>query len=94
MSEEKAAEVRLKDLLIRIGEPSQGKLSENLELLADALQEDLSVHGDFITETLITCAKCLPAKASIYGTLAGLLHCESPKFGRDLVRVRCFEAVR
>lgn len=86
ISDIKAVEARIKLLLVTIGEKSQSSLERNLELLAHALQDDLTEHGKFILETIFNCVKLIPVKTSIYSTLVGLLNTENEDFGLTVVR--------
>ncbi|KAI9279792.1 MIF4G like-domain-containing protein [Sporodiniella umbellata] len=67
-------EIRLKGLIIKIGDKFTPELQVNLTKMRNILDNDYSKYPDTVQNTLAACVCELPAKAPIYGTLIGLLN--------------------
>ncbi|KAG1474057.1 hypothetical protein G6F56_000582 [Rhizopus delemar] len=67
-------EIRLKGLIIKIGDKFTPELQVNLSKMKNILDNDYSKYPDTVQNTLTACVCELPAKAPVYGTLIGLLN--------------------
>ncbi|KAI9311540.1 armadillo-type protein [Dichotomocladium elegans] len=70
-------EVRLRGLIIKIGDKISPELQVNLNKMKNILENDYSKYPDTVQNTLKACIVELPAKAPVYGTLYGLLNVTS-----------------
>lgn len=84
-SEPKEIEDRLESLIMRVGEKSTSSLESNLEGLAGVLEADLPSYKNKILRILCECVVKMPAKATIYTTLVGLLNARNYNFGGECV---------
>ncbi|KAI8994905.1 armadillo-type protein [Pilobolus umbonatus] len=67
-------EIRLKGLIIKIGDKISSDLQINLTKMRNILANDYGKYPDTVQDTLKACVTELPAKAPVYGTLIGLLN--------------------
>ncbi|KAI8992033.1 armadillo-type protein [Mycotypha africana] len=70
-------EIRLKGLIIKIGDKIKTDLQVNLKKMRNILDKDYSKYPETVTNTLTACVTELPTKAPVYGTLIGLLNITS-----------------
>ncbi|RCH93239.1 Component of the cap-binding complex (CBC), partial [Rhizopus stolonifer] len=70
-------EVRLKGLIIKIGDKFTHDLQVNLTKMKNILDNDYHKYPTTVQDTLTACITELPAKAPVYGTLIGLLNVSS-----------------
>ncbi|KAI9492847.1 armadillo-type protein [Zychaea mexicana] len=70
-------EVRLRGLIIKIGDKFSSDLRINLNKMKNILDNDYAKYPDTVKDTLKACVSELPAKAPVYGTLFGLLNLSS-----------------
>ncbi|KAG2227596.1 hypothetical protein INT45_002281, partial [Circinella minor] len=70
-------EVRLRGLIIKIGDKISPELKINLNKMKNILENDYAKYPDTVKDTLKACVTELPAKAPVYGTLFGLLNVSS-----------------
>ncbi|KAI9476184.1 MAG: armadillo-type protein [Benjaminiella poitrasii] len=70
-------EIRLKGLIIKIGDKITPDLKVNLTKMKNILDNDYSKYPSTVQDTLIACITELPSKALVYGTLLGLLNVSS-----------------
>ncbi|KAG0747196.1 hypothetical protein G6F57_006109 [Rhizopus arrhizus] len=70
-------EIRLKGLIIKIGDKFTPELQVNLTKMKNILDNDYSKYPDTVQNTLTACICELPGKAPVYGTLIGLLNTSS-----------------
>ncbi|KAJ8664019.1 hypothetical protein O0I10_000297 [Lichtheimia ornata] len=70
-------EVRLRGLIIKIGDKISPELQVNLNKMKNILDNDYAKYPDTVQDTLKACITELPAKAPVYGTLLGLLNVSS-----------------
>ncbi|KAI7896054.1 armadillo-type protein [Mucor mucedo] len=75
--EQEDIEVRLKSLIIKIGDKISSDLQINLAKMKNILDNDYSKYPQTVQDTLKACVTELPAKAPVYGTLLGLLNASS-----------------
>ncbi|KAI7866860.1 armadillo-type protein [Spinellus fusiger] len=67
-------EVRLKSLIIKIGDKISPELQVNLNKMKNILDNDYSKYPETVQNTLKACISDIPAKAPVYGILLGLLN--------------------
>ncbi|KAL7310634.1 Nuclear cap-binding protein subunit 1 [Mucor circinelloides] len=67
-------EIRLKGLIIKIGDKITPDLQVNLTKMKNILDNDYSKYPTTVQDTLKACVTELPAKAPVYGALIGLLN--------------------
>ncbi|KAI9022822.1 armadillo-type protein [Phycomyces nitens] len=67
-------EVRLKSLIIKIGDKISPELQVNLNKMKNILDNDYSKYPETVQDTLKACISDIPAKAPVYGILIGLLN--------------------
>ncbi|KAG0190907.1 Component of the cap-binding complex (CBC) [Apophysomyces sp. BC1034] len=67
-------EVRLKGLIIKIGDKISPELQVNLNKMKNILDNDYSKYPSTVQETFKACICEIPAKAPVYATLLGLLN--------------------
>ncbi|GAB5356190.1 hypothetical protein AAMO2058_000269600 [Amorphochlora amoebiformis] len=86
LKEMTVVEVRIKDLLLKIGNGEKDEVGRNLNGLAQALQDDLELRSGFITGMLLECAEVMPHKANVYGCLTALLAKTHPEFAKEVAK--------
>ncbi|ORZ00493.1 armadillo-type protein [Syncephalastrum racemosum] len=80
-------EVRLRGLIIKIGDKISPELQVNLNKMKNILESDYAKYPEAVQATLRGCITDLPAKAPVYGTLLGLLNVSSHDLTAKLVQV-------
>ncbi|KAI8145645.1 armadillo-type protein [Fennellomyces sp. T-0311] len=70
-------EVRLRGLIIKIGDKISPELQVNLKKMKNILDNDYVKYPETVQDTLKACVSELPAKSPVYGTLFGLLNVSS-----------------
>ncbi|OBZ91140.1 Nuclear cap-binding protein subunit 1 [Choanephora cucurbitarum] len=70
-------EIRLKGLIIKIGDKFTSDLQVNLTKMKNILDNDYHKYPTTVQDTLTACVTELPAKAPVYGALLGLLNVSS-----------------
>ena len=83
--EVKSIDQMLTELLLEIGNPSDGPLEGNLHELSNVLKQDLDDNLTLIIQLILDCVVELPAQTPVYGALAGLLNAASESFGKAIV---------
>jgi len=84
-------EIRLKDLMLRIGQGNENEIPRNIESFAPALESDLERHSAFIHGMLLECASNMPQNAAIYACLIAVVAKSKPEFGKSFVDHLSFE---
>ncbi|KAI8381201.1 armadillo-type protein [Radiomyces spectabilis] len=67
-------EVRLKGLIVKIGDKISPELEVNLNKMKNILDNDYAKYPDTVQSTMKACISEIPAKAPVYGSLMGLLN--------------------
>jgi hypothetical protein len=81
-----ALEVRLRDLIVKIGDKTSAMhLTNHLEDLTVALKAEFKFHRSLIIETVLDCGRSLHTKSTVYATLTGLLNAADSDIGGEIV---------
>lgn len=78
--------MRIKSLLVRLGEKTNVEMTKILDIMHKLLVDDIAEHKDFIIKTLFQCVVGLPTKTALYGILLGLINVSNSQFGFDCVQ--------
>ncbi|KAG2188610.1 hypothetical protein INT44_001365 [Umbelopsis vinacea] len=70
-------EMRLKSLIIKIGDKASSDLKINLTKMAGILSTDYQKFPETVASTFKSCITELPMKTAVYGTLLGLLNAKN-----------------
>ena len=74
----------MRNMIVRVVDKGYDVQLQHLSGLHSTLKH---VRRDQIIGIIMECAKSLPVKVGIYGTLVGLLNIDSPEFGGEVVRM-------
>ena len=77
----------MRNMIVRVVDKGYDVQLQHLSGLRSTLKHDLAERRDQIIGIIMECAKSLPVKVGIYGTLVGLLNIDSPEFGGEVVRM-------
>eukprot|EP00808_Paulinella_micropora_P017310 g61629.t1 len=82
-------ELELKVVIVEktsINKESKKNMRETLSKLSEALSQDLNENRASILNTFFLCVKSLPVQVPVLATLVGLLNCQDPSFGAEVVQ--------